>query len=156
MVKNNKQEVHKEHSHEENEHLHEHDNQAEMYEYQLMSQQMQQLQQTFNTMNKHRDELRRLESNLQDLSKLKGGETSMIPLGSGIYIKGKVEKSDNVYMNVGSGVVLQKSYDSALDTIRKQLAEVDGFAIQVEQNIQQVSIRIQELQHHMQEHNHEH
>ena len=136
------------------EHVHEHDHQAEMYEYQMMSEQMQQLQQTFNTMNKHREELRRLESNLTDLSKLKGGESTLIPLGSGIYIKGKIEKSENVFMNVGSSVVVQKTYDEALDTIRKQLAEVENFAIQVESNMQEVSRRLQELQAHMQMHQH--
>lgn len=151
------QQIQTEESEHSNEHEHhEHDNQAEVYEYQMLMQQFQQMQQTFATVSKHREELRRLESNIGELSRLKGKDNgTMIPLGSGIYIKGSIDETDSVHMNVGSGVVVKKSFDEALDTIRKQLAEVEGFSIQVEQNIQQVASRLQELQAHLKEHEQE-
>lgn len=137
----------------EQEHNHKYDNQQEIMEYQYLSQQLQQLQQTFGTMQRHLDELRRLDMNISELAHVKKGSSTLIPLGSGIYLKGTVEGESELYMNVGAGVVVKKSFAHSLETVRKQVVEVENFMVQVEQNLQQVAGRLQELQAHLQ---HEH
>ncbi len=136
----------------EHEHIHEHDHQQEIMEYQYLAQQMQQLQQTYSTMQKHLDELKRLDMAVSELANTKKGTPTLIPLGSGIYVKGVLEGDSEIYMNVGSGVVVKKSFAHSLETVRKQIVEVENFMVQVEQNIQQIAGRLQELQAHLQGH----
>lgn len=133
---------------------HEHDHQQEIMEYQYLAQQMQQLQQTFGTMQKHLDELKRLDMNISELANTKKGNATLIPLGSGIYVKGVLEGENELYMNVGSSIVVKKSFAHSLETVRKQVVEVENFIVQIEQNIQQIAGRLQELQVHLQEHQH--
>lgn len=133
---------------------HEHDHQQEVMEYQYLAQQMQQLQQTFGTMQKHLDELKRLDMNISELANTKKGNSTLIPLGSGIYVKGVLEGENELYMNVGSSIVVRKSFAHSLETVRKQVVEVENFIVQIEQNIQQIALRLQELQVHLQQHEH--
>lgn len=138
---------------EEQEHSHEHDHQEMMYEYQMLMQQLQQLHNTLATMKKHKEELKRIEMAVDDMSKVKGEKNStMIPLGSGIYVRGNISAQDSVLMNVGAGVVVKKGFEEALNTIKKQFAEIENYAAQVEANIQQIGMRMQEIQMHMQAH----
>ena len=115
-------------------------------EYQLLMQQFQQLQENISALEKHIFELRALDDNLSSLSKTKAGEETLMPLGSGIFVKGELKDNSNVVMNVGGGVCVEKSVDEAKDTVSIQLSDVTNVFTELQEEIMKTSEKLQSLQ----------
>jgi len=115
-------------------------------EYQLLMQQFQQLQENIGALEKHILELRVLDDNLSSLSKTKAGEETLMPLGSGIFVKGELKDNSNVVMNVGGGVCVEKSVDEAKDTVSIQLSDVTNVFTELQEEIMKTSEKLQSLQ----------
>ena len=122
-----------EHDHE---HSHEHDEnssastQLEQNKYmqiQLMDQQLKQLQQYLQTFDQQLLEIRAVISSLNELSKLKKGETILAPLASGIFLKAKLEDATNVRVNVGAGTVVTKTVDETIKMLEGQESEISQY-----------------------------
>ena len=115
-------------------------------EYQMLMQQFQQLQENISALEKHIFELRALDDNLSSLSKTKAGEETLMPLGSGIFVKGELKDNSNVVMNVGGGVCVEKSVDEAKDTVSIQLSDVTNVFTELQEEIMKTSEKLQSLQ----------
>jgi len=119
----------------------------EMYiEYQRLMQQIQQLQQNLQEMEKHISDLARLKNNLNSISKIEEGQETLMPLGSGIFIHGEIKNTQQVIMNVGTNICINKTIIEALETVDNQMNEVSNVAIQMEQEIEKTSSRIEQIQ----------
>ena len=119
----------------------------EMYiEYQRLMQQIQQLQQNLQEMEKHISDLARLKNNLNSISKIEEGQETLMPLGSGIFIHGEIKNTQQVIMNVGTNICINKTIIKTLETVDNQMNEVSNVAIQMEQEIEKTSSRIEQIQ----------
>ncbi|MBI5392199.1 prefoldin subunit alpha [Candidatus Woesearchaeota archaeon] len=115
-------------------------------ELQMLWQHMQQLQQHVSTLQQHHQELQRLQHHLQEMSTITSGTSLYFPMGSGIFFSGVLQDSKHLLMNVGAGICVEKSVPDALETLGKQLVDVESLLTQFETQLEQGSERLQELQ----------
>ncbi len=115
-------------------------------EFQMLMQQLQQLQQNVSALEKHVVDLRTLDGNLDTILDSKVDSETLMPLGSGIFLKGVLKDNKNVIMNVGSSVCVEKTVDEAKNTVSIQLSEVTNVLEQMQGEVSRLTERIQELQ----------
>lgn len=119
-------------------------------EFQMLLQQLQQLQENIGALEKHILDLNNLNENVESVSKLAGGDDILVPLGSGIFLRGALKDSRNFVMNVGANVCIDKTTDEAKAVISKQTADVNGVLVQMQEEAVRTVTRIQELQEDLQ------
>jgi prefoldin alpha subunit len=103
-------------------------------EFSQIMQEVQQTREHLKRLEQHREELTKLNTNLESLKNSEGGET-LIPLGAGMFFRGKSEKISEVVMNVGSGVYVDQDIDYAMNTIKKQMDELTKLISQIQINL---------------------
>jgi prefoldin alpha subunit len=82
---------------------------------------------------------------IQGLEDLKKGSEILVPIGGGSYIKARVDDTDNVITNVGSGVSLEKARKDAAAFVEKNIAEIQKGGDQLQNQLVQVMRRIEVL-----------
>lgn len=120
--------------------------QEKYLEFQLLMQQSQQLEQAIQTINKQVEELNDLKQVIDDISKVKEGNELLIPLGAGIFLKGKLDNTEELLMNVGSKIVVKKKPKDALKIINEQIDEMSNIIEQTEQEHMKLMTEQQSLQ----------
>ncbi len=115
-------------------------------EYQFLMQQLQQLQQNNSSLEKHISDLNSLKNNLENISKTKVNTESLMPLGSGIFLKSELKDNKTVIMNVGSNVCVEKNIDEAMIIVDKQLGEVVNVMETLQSEIMTTTSMLQEMQ----------
>ena len=119
----------------------------EMYtEYQMLMQQMQQLQQNLQELQRHVSDLNNLKKNLDEISFVELNTETLVPLGNGIFLHAELKDNKNIVMNVGSDVFVDKTFSEAKETVDKQMNEVTNVVLQMEQEIEKATYRIEEIQ----------
>src|SRR3989338_2465361 len=115
-------------------------------EYQFLMQQLQQLQQNISALEQHILDLNNLYENLSYLNQSKVESEVLMPLGSGIFLKGELKDNKSVIMNVGNNVCVEKNIDEAKNTINKQLEEVINVLEQLKEEINNTTEKLSVLQ----------
>jgi len=82
---------------------------------------------------------------IQGLEKLKKGNEILISVGGGAYIKAKVEDTEKVIANVGSGVSLEKTRKEAAVFAEKNIAELQKGGDQLQRQLVQILQRMEVL-----------
>jgi prefoldin alpha subunit len=106
-------------------------------EFQVLSQQIKQLENQNTALENQLMELMVTNQSLEDMNKTEQGTEIMVPLSNGIYAKAEIKDSKNFIVNVGSNVALKKDLSSTKKLIETQIDEI--------QNLQKNLIN--ELQH---------
>ncbi len=109
-------------------------------------QQLQQLQQNISALDKHIVDLNSLDQGLEQLTKIKTNQETLIPFGSGIFLKGEIKDNSTVIMNVGNNICVEKTLDEARETVAKQLEEVTLVLEQLREEMERNSIQLNSLQ----------
>ncbi|HJX05845.1 MAG TPA: prefoldin subunit alpha [Candidatus Nanoarchaeia archaeon] len=91
---------------------------------QIIDQQAKQLQQYLQVFDQQLMEIKSVTDSLQELSKLKKGDSILAPLASGIFVKARLEDNNEVRVNVGSGTVVTKTIDETVKMLEAQEAEI--------------------------------
>ncbi len=96
------------------------------------------------------EKLQVLEHQLKELNgvndSLNGlGDDMLFPLGAGVYVKGK-RTSEDVIVNIGKGVVVEKSVDDVKKTVSDQLAKLNEISVQMNQEMGEVVGQMQMVQ----------
>ena len=60
-------------------------------------------------------------ASLKEISKLSNGETLLVPIGGNIMIRVSFLEDDKVLVNVGSGVVVEKSFNDAISYLEEKV-----------------------------------
>jgi prefoldin alpha subunit len=85
---------------------------------------------------------------IQDLSSA-NQEESLVPIGIGIYLKVTVPQIRNLFVNVGSGVTLEKSKENTKNYVESKIKEFELALKQLQSQKEQVAIRMNQLQNEM-------
>ena len=115
-------------------------------EYEFLMQQLQQLQQNISALDKHIVDLNSLDQGLEQLTKIKTNQETLIPFGSGIFLKGEIKDNSTVIMNVGNNICVEKTLDEARETVAKQLEEVTLVLEQLREEMERNSVQLNSLQ----------
>ncbi len=70
----------------------------------------------------------------------------MIPIGSGVYLEGKITNWQRIHVNVGSGTIVPKSLDEALELLDEQMKNYRGLIGEITKTIQDKVMQIQQIE----------
>jgi prefoldin alpha subunit len=85
---------------------------------------------------------------IQELSSA-NQEESLVPIGIGIYLKVTVPQIRNLFVNVGSGVTIEKSKENTKNYVESKIKEFELALKQLQSQKEQVAIRMNQLQNEM-------
>ncbi len=119
--------------------------QQKQFQMQLLNQQIQQYHQRINAINQQIQQLNDLVSNLENFKKSKKDSEMMFTLGLGVYGKGTL-KDNNLLVNVGSNIVVQKSVQDTITIIKEQIQELTNILEEDEKTHFQLHNQLHSLQ----------
>ncbi|WP_456365687.1 prefoldin subunit alpha [Thermococcus sp.] len=90
-------------------------------------------------------ELRITDSTLAYLKEKGEGRAIYIPLGSGVAIRGKIEKPDDVVVDVGAGILINATVDEARENIEKRINTLMELRLALLRKIEEDTRKVNEL-----------
>ena len=126
-------------------------------EFQLLNQQIQQLEKQNEALNSNLMELIMTSQSLDDLKDIKEKTEILVPVSAGIHAKAEIKDCKSFVVNVGANVALVKDLKSTKEIIKNQIVEIRGLqeslveqlqervakASSMEQEINQIASEIQ-------------
>jgi prefoldin alpha subunit len=103
---------------------------SEEQAHQLM-QQMQMLETYFTDLSQREgtllNVLREAISAIDSIKSLqqKPDSASLVPIGMGTYLQTKISANDKIIMNIGAGIAVEKTYDSAINYLEARIKEIE-------------------------------
>jgi prefoldin alpha subunit len=73
-------------------------------------------------------------------------EESLVPIGIGIYLKVTVPQVRNLFVNVGSGVTIEKSKENTKNYVESKIKEFELALKQLQSQKEQIAVRMNQLQ----------
>lgn len=98
--------------------------QEKYFQFQLIVQQIEQIDQVISTLRKQVEELNTLKQTIEEITDIAEGNELLVPLGAGIFLKASLNDTKELLMNVGSKVVVKKTPLEALEMIKIQIEEI--------------------------------
>ncbi|NQV08271.1 prefoldin subunit alpha [Candidatus Woesearchaeota archaeon] len=120
-------------------------------EHQALSQQLKQLENQLQTVDGQILEIKTIDEGIDNIKKTKTGEETLIPISSGIFMKCNILDTKKFLINVGNGVVVEKSADETRDLLNKQLDELEKIKKQMSDQFQQIILQLTEIEKQMNE-----
>lgn len=103
----------------------EEENMQNLYlEFQMLDQQIKQLEKQSAALNNHLMELMMASQSLDDMNNTQEGTEILTPLSSGIYAKAELKDSKSFIVNVGANIAVVKNLDSTKELIGAQINEI--------------------------------
>lgn len=99
--------------------------QQKYMELQMLDQQVKQIQQQLHAVEQQSMEIEHVIDALGSLSKVEKGSDILAPLSSGIFIKGRIEDTKEVVVNVGSNTTVTKQIPEVQEMLKKQAQELE-------------------------------
>jgi prefoldin alpha subunit len=93
-------------------------------EFQMLGQQIKQLEEKGSALNNQLMDLSLTNQSLEDIKKLQSGTEILVPLSSGIYAKAQLKDNKNFIVNVGSNTTVTKDVNSTKKLIETQIDEI--------------------------------
>ena len=119
------------------------DQQKAMMEMQMLQQEVQKVEKEIIELEKRKIELEMVLSSLDEIKKQKGDET-LIPIGSGVFVKGKLTQKDKVLINIGADVVIEKNVADAKKIIVKQSEGITVLQQKIESDLREFINNVQQ------------
>jgi len=113
---------------------------------QMIDQQARQLQQYLQTFDQQLLEIRNVISSLNELAKLKKGDSIFVPIANGIFAKAKLDDNQDVRVNVGNNTVVTKTIDGAIKMLQGQEAEITQYRSDVLAKLEELIRQAEVLQ----------
>lgn len=118
-------------------------------EFQLLNQQIQQLEKQNEALNNNLMELIMTNQSLDDLKDIKEKTEILVPVSAGIHAKAEIKDSKSFIVNVGANVALVKDLKSTKEIIKNQIVEIRGLqeslAEQLQERVAKASSMEQEI-----------
>jgi prefoldin alpha subunit len=81
---------------------------------------------------------------LEGVKKLQNGESTLVPVGAGSYIRMQLEDSKKLVMGIGAGVAVEKDVESSVTELKARLEELDKARTSLQQQLDQTAGRYQQ------------
>ena len=123
----------------------------EMYmEYQMLDQHIKKMQSQIETITSQLMEATSTRHSLDELEKMKTGKEIFVPISSGIFVKGTINNTKDLLVNVGAGAVVQKDLPSAKILIQAQIDEMKKVHEKMANEIEKMAKRAAEIEQELQ------
>lgn len=121
------------------------DFQQKYIEFQILSEQLKQLNQQFVNVEQHIMELKSILESTKKISEIKDNQEALIPVGAGIYLKGTVSSKEDAIITVGANVAVKKSMEDVQNLIKKQIEEMEKIMIETEHQVEHLNSHLLSL-----------
>jgi prefoldin alpha subunit len=119
--------------------------QDNIFELNLLNSKASELEQQMMMIDQQLQELKFLQDDLDSLSKEKQGE-AFIPLNKDMFARGNITDTQNVFVSVGSGVILKKNINGAKEMAERNEKKVSEMKEKILEDIKKIIERMEELQ----------
>ncbi len=109
-----------------------------LFDLQLTDKQLGQLKDHLERLDKQLTEVVGMRKALEEFKELDGQEELKVPITSGIFASATLTSSKTVGVNVGNGVVVDKTIDQAIGMISSQLSQMAQYREQVLEQFNQL------------------
>jgi prefoldin alpha subunit len=109
--------------------------QKKYLEYQFLHERIQLMQQQLQNVEQQLGDSVITKKSLEEFSELNDNDEILIPINNGIFAKAKLVKENELLVNVGASVVVDKSVKDTISLIEKQQNEIEGLRNQIAQTI---------------------
>ena len=83
---------------------------------------------------------------INSIEKIKGGESSLVSLGSGIYVKANLESRDKILVDMGSGVYGEVEPEKAIEILKKRIEDGKNYSDKLEVEMRKIKQSLTELE----------
>lgn len=115
-----------------------------MYQVQMLENYISELSQRENTLYNVMREATSAIASIKSLKEKPDSET-LVPLGMGTYIQTKSSLNDKIILNVGSGVAMEKTSDSAINYLEARIKEIEVALKDASTKKQEASTRLEQM-----------
>ena len=81
---------------------------------------------------------------LEGLAKMQDGDSTLVPVGAGSYVRMSVTDSKKIVMGIGAGVAIEKEVDGSVSELKNRLEELDRARGSIQQQLDQTASRYQQ------------
>jgi len=81
---------------------------------------------------------------LEGMKKLQSGESTLVPVGAGSYIRMQVADSKKLVMGIGAGVAVEKDVEGSVEELKSRLQDLDKARTSIQQQLDQTATRYQQ------------
>jgi prefoldin alpha subunit len=74
-----------------------------------------------------------------------GEATILMPIGGGLNIRAKIEDPEQVFVNIGADIILEKNNDGAISYLQDRIKEMEASAKNLNEAIAKVDAQIKDL-----------
>jgi len=120
------------------------DIQKKIVEFQVLEANLKILQDRTENLNEKMEEFQSTRMAIEELKETKPNE-ALIPLGSGIFVTGNVEKSENLIVDIGSGIVLKNSREKVIEIIENKIKELEKDIKNVTEQSMSIILRLEKI-----------
>lgn len=119
--------------------------QQKMMQFQMLQNQLEGIRAQLQHLSARAEEMSGTKLTLDNLNISKPAE-AFIPVGSGNFVKGKVEDSKNVLVSIGGGAAVKKTKEEAIKVLEDKLSTLQGEGNELGRAEQQVLMELSRLQ----------
>jgi len=130
--------------------MNEQEKQQKYLEYQIISQQIEQMQQQFTQIQHQMMELVKVNDTLEELKKSDDQREILIPLGAGIFVNGNVSNPKNLITNIGMQTAVNKSVDEVNKLVKEQIQQLNEYTQQIKDEISKLALHQQNIVQYLQ------
>jgi len=81
---------------------------------------------------------------LDGLKKLQEGDSTLVPVGAGSYVRMKIADSKKLIMGIGAGAAMEKDVETSVGELKGRLEELDKARTSIQQQLDQTVSRYQQ------------
>lgn len=115
-----------------------------MTEKALLEQKAMELHQQLQHVEKQMQELDTVSENIEEISKEKNKKI-LVPIHNGVFIKAKLEDTENFMVNVGSNVSVKKTRKDTQELLEQQREELSNYKQQLISLFEELAKKIQNV-----------
>ncbi len=114
-----------------------------MYQMQMLENYFANFTQRENTLiNVLKDTASAIDS-IKGITEKKESET-LVPVGTGVFVKTKISSNDKIVLNIGAGVAIEKDKDSAINFLESRIKEIEVALNDTAAQKQEVALKLEQ------------
>jgi len=102
------------------------------------------LQSRFDIVRAAINEVTLAHNTLEGITKLQDGESTLVPVGAGSYVRMQLADSKKLVMGIGAGVAVEKDVETSVTELKGRLEELEKARTSIQQQLDQTSARYQQ------------
>lgn len=120
--------------------------QEEAMKFQVLDSELSQTQNFIQRIEEQLGEVTSLIENLEEFKKLETDEEILFPIANGIFAQGTLNNNTKLKLNVGQGVIVEKTVDEASELVNEQLSNLQEQRIAATKREEDIYKELEELE----------